>query len=306
MNIDLRQPSFVGTDKEKLEQIANYLYQMQEQLQWAFNALDDEVITATEKATAIVQGGGTTIINNSGGVPTTEKEILETFNNLKSFIINSADIVQSYYTKINDLIIESGEYVASSEYGKFKKNVETQLSVNDGAIKVSSEKLQELTVVVDGNKTELQGTIDSSKAELEGVIDDNNKELQGAIDANGEALKNLGKTYGQTENYAKIIKENGYMKAGFLGKTDGASEYGIEIGYERNIDGMQTEISCGRFTSQEVVFFDQKQNRGAWLSNETLHSNRVDIVSEIRMGGFVDKVDTQNKRIITKWVGVEE
>jgi hypothetical protein len=37
MSVSLRQPDFHGTDKEKVEQIASYLFQLNETLQWAFD-----------------------------------------------------------------------------------------------------------------------------------------------------------------------------------------------------------------------------------------------------------------------------
>lgn len=310
--IDLRQPSFSGTPEERLKQIADYLFQLNEQLQFAFNEIDHEVVTATEKATmAVQQGGTTTVIKSDSGVPKTEADIQETFNNIKALIIKSADIVDAYYYKINEKILASNQFVAESEFGTYKTEVETKFqSTYDGAIQFSTDRIEEISTDVTNKSKDLQNQLNNTNANLNDVQTQSKKsidEVESKVDATSSALGKVNSTYGQTDNYAKIMKESGYMKVGFLDEDqDGQRVYGIEIGYEESIDKITTEKSCARFTSNEVVFYDQNQDRGAWLSNKTLHADKVEMVSESAIGGFVDKVDKLNKRVITKWVDSEE
>lgn len=309
--IDLRQPSFSGTPEERLKQMADYLFQLNEQLQFAFNEIDHEVVTATERATmAVQQGGTTTVIKSDSGVPKTEADIQETFNNIKALIIKSADIVDAYYYKINEKILASKQFVAESEFGVYKTEVETRFqSTYDGAIQFSTDRIEEINTVVDNTSKDLQNQLNNTNANLNDVkkqTENSIGNVQNQVDATSSALDKINSTYGQADNYAKIIKESGYMKVGFLAESDGQREYGIEIGYEENIDNNPTEKSCARFTSKEVVFYDQNQDRGAWLSNKTLHADKVETVSESIIGGFVDKVDKLNKRVITKWVDSED
>lgn len=259
--IDLRQPSFTGTPQEQLKQMSDYLFQLKEQLQYAFDTLDHDVVTATERATMAAQQGSSVTTKTEFGAPQTEEEKLATFNSIKALIIKSGEIVDAYNEQISKKLAEGG-FVVDSEYGTYKENTIATLEVNSKAITAQHQSIEEIV-----------------------------------------------STYGQDENdsYAKIIKGNGYIKAGNLSTEYSPNEYGIEIGYQQEIVNSdtqeleKTDKSVGRFTSKEVALFDQNGNKSAWLDTNTLHGNNLQVGSKFDLGGFRDT--SEGNSVVTRWVG---
>ena len=108
MSVELRLPNINSeTPEGQLSQIRSYLYQFAEELNWALNTLSTaeeskEVIQTTSEATA-----------------SRESKAQDTFDDIKSLIIKSADIVNAYYEKIDSMLSISGKYVAESEFGDY-------------------------------------------------------------------------------------------------------------------------------------------------------------------------------------------
>lgn len=123
MSIDIRLPNITATDEAgQLTQMRSYLYQFAEQLQWALNTLEKGV-SAEEVELKNALGQAVE--------KTEEAKAQDTFNSIKDLIIKSADIVNAYYEEIDDLINLSGEYVASSEYGEFKKETNNNIDATN-------------------------------------------------------------------------------------------------------------------------------------------------------------------------------
>lgn len=143
MNIDIRLPNINGkTDSQQLAQIKSYLYQFAGQLQWALGNVDARI----ESNVAIPKTG-------SGAVK--KDDPVENFNELKGLIIKSADIVEAYYQKIDDLLKLSGDYTASSDFGTFKEQTQNSISATDKKI---SQEITDLQSIYDENgnlRTEL-------------------------------------------------------------------------------------------------------------------------------------------------------
>lgn len=147
MSIDIRLPNITAQDEAgQLSQMRSYLYQFAEQLQWALNTL--------EKGTSADE---VELRNAVGEVveKTEEAKAQDTFNSIKDLIIKSADIVNSYYDEINNLINLSGEYVASSEYGEYKRETNNRLDATDTYIQQNVYTKE----TVDGMVRENQGYI---------------------------------------------------------------------------------------------------------------------------------------------------
>lgn len=294
--IDLRQPNIQGNDHEKIQAIVSYIYQLREQLQYAFDDL--------EKNGVSVGGGGiinntTTIINQGGSVsgevkPPTEEEAELTFNAIKSFIIKSADIVDSYYTKIDSMILATGKYVAQTEFEGYKENADEKYvdkaNYNSYVAEVESRlEVHSTNIEVNHDYTETIGKNLTEKINEDvGKVEDK--------------LTEYGNVYQYEKEYAIIRKSQGYIKAGFLGETsEGKKEYGIEIGLEES-DGSATSKSIGRFSSERVVLYDQNGQPGAVLNNNSLLADKVVIDKQQQTGKFIDIVDAKGN-ITTKWVG---
>lgn len=129
--INLRLPNITGkTESEQLSQIKSYLYQFAEQLQWALGA---------------VEGGTSNVVQKNPSLSTTKKEDpTSNFNELKGLIIKSAEIVNAYYEKIDNLLKLSGEYTASSDFGTFQEETLNALSANSKRIEQNIADLQSI------------------------------------------------------------------------------------------------------------------------------------------------------------------
>lgn len=130
--IDIRLPNINGkTEAQQLSQIKSYLYQFAGQLQWALSSVE-----AGSSSTYLMQKAGP-----SGA---TKDTAASNFAELKSLIINSADIVEEFYEKIDALLKLSGEYTAYSEFGVFKETTLNQLSANNAKIEQNVTSLQQI------------------------------------------------------------------------------------------------------------------------------------------------------------------
>lgn len=130
MSFSLRLPNITGsTDREQIAQIKSYLYQLTGQLEWALNALNSSspnVVGLTSQS-----AGGITEINAQ-----------LTFNDIKSLIIKSADIVNAY----SNIIIErfDGEYVAKSDFGTYKEKTSQEILKSSDSIESLYKNLQSI------------------------------------------------------------------------------------------------------------------------------------------------------------------
>lgn len=116
MAIDIRLPNITGkTEKEQLLQLKSYLYQLSEQLQWAF-------------ATISTQGGegsSSVVINQVLGATSQGDSDLTSspaFTELQSLIVKTAHTVEAYYEEVNTKLVS--EYVALSDFGTYTERTE--------------------------------------------------------------------------------------------------------------------------------------------------------------------------------------
>ena len=131
MAIDIRLPNINGkTDTEQLAQIKSYLYQFASQLQWALGTVDS--------------GENSNASAPDSSAPTKNEDPTSNFNELKGLIIKSADIVDAYYEKIDELLKLSGDYTAQSEFGTFKEETTIALSATDKKIEQNVTDLQSI------------------------------------------------------------------------------------------------------------------------------------------------------------------
>ncbi|MBO7250863.1 MAG: hypothetical protein J6V42_06275 [Clostridia bacterium] len=290
--IDLRQPNIPsGSDHEMLIAMRSYLYQLREQLQFAFDTLEHtNAPSGTTNTTTIITQGGQ---GSSSTKPPTEEEAELTFNAIKAFIINSAEIVDSYFQKIDDRILAKGHYVAQTEFEGYQREAEDKYvgrASYDTYVADFETRLE-----TNANNIQLSNHLtETVKADLTKKIDNDVGEVKDELSQNSEV-------YGYEKEYAMIRKSQGFIKAGFLGENNGKKEYGIEIGLEEKENG-RTRQSIGRFSSERVVLYDQNGMPGAELNNNSLLADNVIVDKKQQMGKFIDTVDSRGN-IITKWVG---
>lgn len=152
MGVELRLPNINSVTPEgQLSQIRSYLYQFAEELNWALNTLSTaeeskEVIQTTSEATAA-----------------RESKAQDTFDDIKSLIIKSADIVNAYYEEIDNLLSLSGKYAAEADFGEGGVS---------GYIKETQQKIRGTSEYIEQNfysKETIDGMLDALR-ETSGYI----------------------------------------------------------------------------------------------------------------------------------------
>ena len=142
MGIDIRLPNINATsDSGQLAQIRSYLYQFAEQMNWALNTLQSD------------QGNESVVLLNKSGeevTQTSENDAIAKFNDIKSLIIKSADIVDAYYEEIDNLLTTSGKYVASSDFGTYVEETNQTIGATSTQVIQNLTKIEEIDSNLDG------------------------------------------------------------------------------------------------------------------------------------------------------------
>lgn len=306
MQVDLRQPLIQGSDKEQLAQIRSYLFQLREQLQWAF-----ENVEATGGGSG--QATGMQIVNTTTTVtrpPTTEAEALDTFNAIKNLIIKSADIVDSYYNDINSRLVDSKTYVMTADYGADKTAIDAVIKGNNDAFLAhqtfADGELAHAKEVGKQNAEAIKNNADEFNLFKSETITDIEQNANNITIAQTR-VEALGSVFQDSEKAAYIKKSSGYIKTGFLS----GDEYGVEVGKFDENDGEETYVGAARFTPGRVAFYDDiaysegTPTPSAWLSKRRLHASEVEATEKQQIGGFVDTVDMLTGDVTTRWAPKE-
>lgn len=250
--IDIRLPNITATtEKGQLEQIRSYLYQFAQQLNWALGSIE----TKAEAAKTTVQAS------------TEQKNAVEqahaTFAEVKSLIIKSADIVNAYYEQISYRL--DGEYVAESEFGKYKQETSATLEANS----------ERVSLVFDN-----QQVIESELESINGVLQ---------ADADGTTIRG-------TQAWCKI---------GVLAEGDEFPIYGMEIGQTNEINGETVYNRFAQYRSDGVHLFDQNGIEVATISDYKLKITNAEVINAVitnslAIGGY--EITTRNG-LGFKWKG---
>ena len=130
--MNIRYPNITGaTPEEQIAQLKGYLYQLVEQLniESEAGAAAKTVAAHTTKDTK----------SDSGSLEITPVGV---FNQVKSLIIKSADIVEAYSEEIQKDL--SGMYVAQSEFGTYAEKTDLQLQATSKDITALYDNVQVL------------------------------------------------------------------------------------------------------------------------------------------------------------------
>ena len=189
MKLDIRKPNISGTRDEQLAQMRSYLFQLSEQLQWAF-----ENVEGTSGAGG--GGGGMPTSSKQSTVeiitkPTNEAEAQATFDAIKSLIIKSADIIDAYTEEIGTKL--ESTYVSESEFGAFQALNSQAIQANSTSITQSFESISALELSTKNWQTgfgessaeairEVRNEITKATSDVEQKIVNAGLELQGEID----------------------------------------------------------------------------------------------------------------------------
>ena len=246
-----------GTPEQQMAQMKSYVFQMAEQLNWALATLEGEITggnTTSGKSSVVVETSNTP----------TEAEAQTTFNSIKSLIIKSADIVEAYSQKIDNLLDLSGTYVAEANFPN-----------GDSATFI--EQTNNAIFADDSSLKQVLSSVQTIEGEIEG--------LEGQI-----------KLIRESEGYIKSgeldTDENGYKI------------YGLEVGQtNKDETGAETFNKFARFTADRLSFYDQNDNEVAYISDYKLFITHVSITGSFVLGGLRSEVNQADGSVVRKWVG---
>ncbi len=157
MAFDLRLPNITEKSTEgKVGQICSYLHQMADQLKFALDTLEGGS-ASSNVVTVSAQAGGSR--------SSSTKDAVSNFNEIKSLIIKSADIVNAYYDKINKRL--EGLYVAESDFGTYTEKTSQTIEANSEGVKQLFENEQTILSAIDGIESQL---IDVSACIKTGIL----------------------------------------------------------------------------------------------------------------------------------------
>lgn len=155
MPIDIRLPNITAdTEAGRIAQMQSYMYQLVEQLNWAFATVTD----AAGGKSDIVQYGE----EGTAGMVITQQDAMAIFDSIKSLIIKSADIVEAYEEAMS--ITFDGKYVAESAYGTFAEQTKNQITLNSTDIEQNITDIEVITGEIESIRS-TTGYIRSGKLE---------------------------------------------------------------------------------------------------------------------------------------------
>ena len=230
------------------------------------------------------------------------EESKQKFEELKSQIISTADeITENYRKELTDTETEltnkmGKEYVAQSEFGEYKADIETQFSQTAEALKLGAENTESI-------QTELSEYKKTNAAEISLQRDSIISEVQASFlsKADGEVIEELISS--KTEQTAKDITDNFTQQLSVVNDelksvSDGTNEFIEEINayikrgeLETDIYGIEIGRSDSvfktRFTNDEMAFY-QGGVKVAYISSNILHITRAEILDYIQIGNSED------------------
>lgn len=141
--MNIRYPKITGsTDREQLQQLKTYLYQLVDQL--------------NVSGTGTAQSQPTAAVKQATAMPTTaakaadEERAWNNFNEIKALIIKSADIVNAYYEEINKRL--ESVYVAEASFDggttAYIEQTAHQITENAEEIERAFENIQQINGTV--------------------------------------------------------------------------------------------------------------------------------------------------------------
>ena len=250
-SFNIRLPDITAKDEAgQLLQVKNYLFQLANQLNYALSTIESGNVSPKVAPRA----SSTTVMK--------EKPV-DSFNDIKSLIIKSADIINAYYEEISKKL--NGMYVAQSDFGTYSEQTTSDITANSKRITQAYENIQKITSNVEGIASRL-------------------------IEVNAHIKSGLLYYAGEdgTEHSSEI--------------PNGTPIYGLEVGQRVVSDGVETFNKYARFTANKLSFYDQNDNEVAYISDYKLYITNVEITGSFTLGGFVDKT-LADKSVVTKWIG---
>ena len=271
MNIPLPQ-QLTGSDREQLQGMKTYLFQLAQELQFALGSVEKQILTVQDTAANAERE-----VSRVSESQTPKAQ----FSALKALIIKSADIVEAYYEEINRRL--SGQYLAISDFGTYRQETEQVITENSQGITRVFSDVQTISTSLGQAQADIQA-MDASLGQAQSDIQ--------AIDASLEQAQDL-----IAEVREAVIRVNAWIKTGKLGEDDNSLPiYGVEIGQQTEADGLVVFQKFARLMANRLSFFDQNGVEVSFIGDETMHITKAEISSlaagdaslqQLRMGDYL-------------------
>lgn len=272
--IDIRQPNITAkTETEQLLQIRSYLYQMAQQLQWAFNTISSpggggNVGTNTTQQTVVSS-------SSSGKIDATK-----TFDALKDLIIKSSDIVNAYYDVISKKLV--GVYVAQSDFGRYQE--ETSNTIKESSTRIDQLYVNNQVITGKFNTIDRLVTTTQSLTETIGNLETDKSALSEKVDAISSAADGMAETVERLQ--MMMVQTNAYVRTGLLYEDDnGIPVYGLEIGQTNDVNGENVFSKFARFSADRLSFYDRNDSEVAYISDYKLYITNAEITGALSLAG---------------------
>lgn len=282
------------SDDEKFRLLKNYLYELNEQLSVALSNLDFSNLSYNQQSVISEEKESKEL----DYYKVLKEDALEKFNTLKNKIIATADEV---FENCNAAIEESeksillkaeGDFVAKSEFGEYKNEVNTSLSENATAIELNANNIKTANNDLERYKSENNAELNIRATSIMSQVENNfakkseHDEFTESISSQvTQTAKNITETF---ENSFSIMRNDvstlggtvadlvysidAYIKRGELE----SGIYGVEIG--RNDSNIKA-----RFTNDKLSFL-QGDVEIAYISGNNLYILRAEITDYLKIG----------------------
>jgi protein subunit release factor A len=251
MSTNIRFPDITAKDEAgQLQQVKSYLYQLVNQLNFALSAIESG--SESSKIPA-----------NAASATAKKEDPVDSFNQIKSLIIKSADIINVYSEEISKKL--KGMYVSQSDFGTYSEQTTSNITANSMSITQAYENIQKITSDVESIANRL-------------------------IEVNAHIKSGLLYYAGEDDTEHSIEIPNG------------TPVYGLEVGQRVVANGVETFNKYARFTANKLSFYDQNDNEVAYISDYKLYITYVEVIGSFKHGGFVDTT-LADKSVVTKWIG---
>lgn len=232
-------PVLSGASEQQIKQVYAYLFRLSENLNVALNNLTEDNFST---GSPLSRYSANTGLNGSSDGKTTA----QVYNELKSLIINTAEVI-NHEMDLLEIALKSNYEAISSQWGTYQETIDTKISVTAESI------LQELN---------FQSQLDTQAAEFERYkIETSGYIKSGFIDYDENGVPIIGIAIGQN------------LRSVTVTMSDGTA---VE-----KIDGTQ---NCAFYTSNKLSFRINGQEV-AYLSNSKLYIHNVEITGRAVLGG---------------------
>ena len=307
MGVEIRLPNITGaSEKEQLVQLKSYLYQLSQELQWAFDNID----TAGGSGNGYVVNQAPRGFTASPGGTGINAEA--TFAAIKALIIKSADIVNAYYEEINTKL--EGAYVAQSDFGTFAEKTTQDIEANSTGITQTFENVQ---IIIRDTKAEIDGDLqtlgeDLSYAQqdvivLQGNVSDINDNIAsvetniGELDNTLQNTKtelsgNIGDAVSSANAYTDAAKEEakGYTdgaKNDLTGKINDANGRIDKTNGNVSDLGDRLDAAGTRISDAEKALEDAKIELGNAIRTAEQSASNADLLRQAAEDALQDSID---------------